>query len=320
MLPALNFAARAISRSGLAPVHSCFRIAHGRVTGFDGILAMSAPLNLSFDAAPAAVPFTKAIAACEGPLTIVQDSPTKITVKAGGFRASVPCLGIDKIPTVRPEGNFVALSGVLDAFRALKPFISTDERTDRAWCRGVLLSGASAMATNNVCLVEHWLGSVNFPKINVPVDMVDEMIRTKDEPTKFQISPTSITAHYNDGRWIRSQLCDLTWPDLGKVMSEAWEKATLTTIDPALKEACAKLGKFAAVLTYFRGQDVATERQEAKDGIAAVSVVSPATGCYHTRHLLEMLKAADTADFGAYPRPVPFIGGMMRGVICGVRE
>ena len=75
------------------------------MTGFDGILAMSAPEPV-FDAAPAAVPFTRAIGACEGPLTIVQDSPTKITVKAGGFRASVPCLPVDKIPTVRPEGNF----------------------------------------------------------------------------------------------------------------------------------------------------------------------------------------------------------------------
>lgn len=320
MLPSLNFAARAISRSGLTPVHSCFRIAHGRVTGFDGILAMSAPLNLSFDAAPAAVPFTRAIGACEGPLTIVQDSPTKITVKAGGFRASVPCLPVDKIPTVRPEGNFVALTGILDAFRALKPFISTDDQAERQWCRGVLLNGSSALATNNVVLVEHWLGGANFPKVNVPVDMIEEMIRAKEEPVKFQISETSITAHYADGRWIRSQLCDLEWPDLGEVFSVAWEGAALSTIEPALVAACAKLAKFDAPLTYFRAVDVATERQEAKDGIAAVAVVAPATGCFHTRHLADVLKAAETICWESYPRPVPFSGGMMRGVVCGVRE
>ena len=143
-------------------------------------------------------------------------------------------------------------------------------------------------------LVEHWLGGANFPKVNVPVDMIEEMIRAKEEPVKFQISkPASRRITLTVGGFA-PQLCDLEWPNLENVLLSAWEGATLGPVGTDLREACAKLAKFDSPLTYFRGSDVATERQEAKDGIAAVAVVAPATGCFHTRHLADVLKAAET--------------------------
>ena len=323
MLTALKFAQRAIARSGLAPTLSCFRMSNGRVTASNGVLAMSAPLTLSFEAAPAAVHFTKAIDACEGPMTIAQDSPTRMTVKAGGFKASIPCLPVATIPTVRPEGEFIPNISLVDAFKMLRPFVSTDDQPDKAWANGIMLDSQYAWATNNVTLTQCWLGGSHVPfKINIPLPMVDEIIHVRDEPTTLQVGRASITAHYADGRWIRSQLSALEWPNLGTVLESAWEGRTLESVRLEFKDACAKLAKFAGKddhKTYLRGLDVATARSNDTDGIASVAVLCDNEGCYHTRYLADVLAVAEAADFGNYPRPVPFVGGMMRGVICGVR-
>jgi len=220
---------------------------------------------------------------------------------------------VAKVPVVRPEGVLVPAVNLLKAFIALRPFVCADE--GKPHLCGILLSGESAFATNNVALVEHWLG-IPFPvKVNVPVSMVDEMIRAKVEPSTIQIAEGSVTAHYTDGRWIKSQVNVLEWPNAAEVLSRAWVNTRCMSIRPDLIKACAKLATQEVGLTKFSGSEISTA-----NGTAVVTVPAPDKGVYHTQHLAQVLGAAQLIDFDRYPLPVPFSAGELRGVLLGVRQ
>lgn len=312
MLPSLKFVLRGVAKSELIPHLTHFRIHKGRVTAFNGTLALSAPLPLSFDTAPLALPFIKALSACEDTISITQESAGRLIVRSGSFTATVPCVELKTVPTVRPEGISMLPVDLVAAFKALSPFICTDPA--RPALNGILLTGESAYTTNNISVVQCWLGTP-FPfEANVPAAFVDEVVRIKEEPKTVQMTATSITLHYADGRWIRSQLNSLEWPHVAGVLNKAWAGATLAPIAEPFKAACEKLQKFGAHHTVFCGHTITTE-----DETASVEVSAPEKGRFYTSYLADVLNVAEQADFSRWPEPVAFASKTLRGVLVGVR-
>lgn len=315
MLEALKFVHRGVAKRDLMPELMHFAIRKGRVTGFNGVLALSAPLPISFDAAPLASFFVKALDTCENTISITQESLSCIIVRSGTFTATIPCVDIKSVPSVHPEGQSVLPVDLVAAFKALAPFACTDP--DRPALNGILLTGESAYVTNNVSIVQCWLGTP-FPfTANVPMAFVNEVIRIKEEPKMVQMTEGSITFHYHDGRWIRSQLNSSEWPQVAETLNRAWDGAKMEPIDEALKAACAKLQKFTSRsggVTVFCGHKITTE-----DAVASVEVAAPEKGRYFSSYLADVLNVADQADFSRWPQPVAFASKALRGVLVGVR-
>lgn len=330
ILEALKFVQRGVARRDLIPGLTNFRIKDGRVTGFNGTLALSAPVDIAFDAAPSAGHFIRALDACDDVITMVQESEHKLIVRSGRFKTAVPCVDLSTVPETIPEGVSVAPHlSMLKAFEVLTPFIGID--ASRKWACGVLLAGNSAYATNNVILTEYWLGTP-FPYIvNIPSSAVEEVIRIHEELLSVQLCQSSITFHYADGRWIKSQLISAyEWPDVNGVISRAWVlpetniPRPLMPIPMGLSAACEKLARFGTkdeFYTYFRGTNASTLLNGVEDGGAMVELEGlPETGAFHTMYLSKVLDVATHADFTAYPLPVPFVGPNIRGVVLGIRQ
>lgn len=319
MLEQLKFVQRGVARRDLVPGLTHFRIVDGRVTGFNGAYALSAPVDIGFNVAPAANVFIKALDACEDVITLKMDG-NDLLVRSGNFRTAVPCIDLNTVPATIPEGTFIpSHESVLLALRALKPFIGVD--ASRPWATGVLLANQSAFATNNIIIAEYWLGTP-FPRIvNVPSAIVEEVIKVDEELSTLQISEKSITFHYSDGRWIKSALLALNWPNVLEVLSKAWEGANLVPVPLGLANACEKLSRFGdkeGCRTYFRGTDVATHKDGAISGGALVELTGiPNKGCYNTKYLNDIFPVCHSIDFSRYPFPVPFLGNRIRGAIVG---
>ena len=319
MIEALKFAARAVSRNDRVPGLQHFRIQAGRVTAFNGVLALSAPIAVSFDAAPLALPFLRALDACKSLVSITQESASKLIVRSGPFKAAVPCVSVKDVPAIRPEGiDVVAPAELLTTLAMLKPFICTDEQR-RELC-GILFAGESAYATNNVVLVERWLGTAFPYRLNVPDVLVDEALRIEEPPLRLQMTDSSVTLHYADGSWMRSQTNPTPWPDVAGVLDRTWD-ARRVEIPRDLRDACRTLAAFAGKdrrTTFFRGVDVATTFEDTLD-TALVDVSAPDCGAYNTKYLSDVLSVADKIDFSAYPNAVSFSGDKLRGALCGTR-
>lgn len=292
------------------------------MTGFNGVYALSAPVDIGLNIAPYAKAFTKTIDACEDVIQLwLNEADGNLMVKSGRFMHSIPCIPIEQVPTSEPEGEVVAPhESTLKAFVSLRDFIGFD--ASRPWACGILLRGQSAFATNNSVVAEYWLGTPFPHVVNIPSAVVDEVIKVNEELSHMQISANSITFHYADGRWIKSQLLALDWPDVEMVLNGAWVGGDLRPVPEGLVQACEKLTRIANDgdhRLHFRGSDVSTSKDGAVSGGAIYELSgAPAAGIYHVLFLNQVLAVAQLIDFDRYPLPIPFMGQNLRGAMLGL--
>lgn len=319
MLSELKFVQGAVAKKDFTPALTHFRIKNRQVVGYNGILAISSPIAVDLDIAPKAAPFVKAINACSEAITLHLAKNGKLVVQSGNFTAHVDCIDVATFPDIRPSGRFITLPApILPALRKLEPFIGED--ASRPWACAILLDGQSAFATNNVVLAEYWLG-FDFPcRVSVAASTIRELLRIGEEPTKMQLDENRISFHYEDGRWITTQLLAAAWPDLRKLLDRCLD-ATPEPIDPGFWLALEQVVPFVedSGRCYLLGDRIATTATPELAGVSAL-VACPPVGCYNARLLAELAHVATSAAFAAYPEPVPFFGENVRGIIAGVRQ
>lgn len=319
MLKALKFVQGAVAKKDFLPAMTHFAIEKGTVRAYNGVLALCTPIDLTMDCKPKADKFVHAISKCPDDSTpVLTMTPAgRLSVKAGGFSAFVDCVQEDT-PHVWPEGDRVDFAGdaVLRAFEAVEPFIGSD--ASRPWSNGVLLRGESAFATNNVTLVEYWIGAA-FPRVvNVPRACVREMLRIKEAPTHAQMTDNSITFHYSENRWIRSQLFNTEWPDLKRILDV---ECSALPVDELLFIGLEKLKPFADKMgrVFIKGGKLQVVKD---DGSEAAEFAVPGLQCegVYSIEMLNLLQGIATEiDLTAYPKPCLFFGKGLRGAIIGMR-
>lgn len=315
MLKELKFVMGAVAKKDFLPAMTHFRIEAGKVRSFNGTLALCSPLPFDIDCTPEAAPLIKAIGNCTDTITLGMTEGGKLRVQSGSFRAFIQTVE-GATPHVEPAGEDVMFNGevLLKALKTLLPFVGND--ASRPWTNGVLLRGQSAFATNNVTLVEYWLGVESPIVVNIPKEAIVEMLRIDEPPVRTQIDKNSITFHYADERWIRSQLYETNWPDLSKVLDH---KSAPIPIDEKLFEGIDAIKAFADEIgrVYIQGGVLRTHADP--DLGATYDLQLPFEGLYQIKMLSLLQGVAATADFSRYPNPALFFGDRLRGAITGMR-
>ncbi len=315
MLKSLKFVQGAVAKKDFVPALTHFRIENGLIRGFNGKIGLCSPIDLDLDISPKALPFIKAIQTCKTTVSMHVTEAGRLAIKSGKFKAFVPCT--DEIyPDIEPEGDIIELNGeFLPALKKLSPFIAED--ASRPWARGILLCNQSAFATNNIIVVEYWLG-YDFPRaINIPKNAIQEIIRVNEEPTHLQISANTATFHYGKDKWLKTQLFDITWPDLYKILNT---DHVTQPIPEGFYEAVEDLAPFVDEVgrIHFNDKGITTSLD---DGLGATMEIEglPNTGCFHFKHLLLTKDIVEKIDFTSYPKPCLFTGDRLRGALMGVR-
>lgn len=317
-LEALKFVQGAVARKDYVPAMTHFVIRDSTVRAFNGTMALSSPIDSDMVCAPKAGPLVRAIASCNDVVTLDLTKANRLRVQSGRFKAFIDCLEVSDLPVQVPTGEPVEVEGqaLLDAFKVLAPFVGND--ATRPWTNGILLAGDSAYATNNICLLQYWLG-VQVPfTVNVPELAIKEVVRIGEPPTGVQLDEHSITFHYADGRWIKSQLYSLAWPEMVPKLLNA--ECSPVAVPEGFFEGLDLLKGFLGNSrhVYFQDGELRTDPAE---GLGAQYAVD---GLHHEGvYLLPMLQllqgVADKIDFTLYPRPAMFHGGRVRGAITGLR-
>jgi DNA polymerase III sliding clamp (beta) subunit (PCNA family) len=319
MLHALKFVQGAIAKKDFTPALTHFRIHGGFVKGFNGSLGLCAPISVDLDIAPKALPFVKAINACTETIALNIADNGKLCVRSGSFKAFIECVAPDSYPDIQPTGKFINLpDSLLPALRYLEPFIAVD--ASRPWACGVLFDGESAYATNNIVLVQYWLG-FNFPsRVNIPAFAVRELIRIGEAPIRLQLSENRLVFHYENGAWLSTQLFEAQWPDAASILDKHMD-APPEEVEPAFWDSLDQLLPFVDEIgrCYFFGNRVATMANPEASGVS-VSVNCPPAGVFNARQLANLRTIAKQIAFSAYPAPVPFFGDASRGIIVGIKS
>ena len=315
MLDALKFVRGSINKTDAALAH--FRIKGGRVTGFNGTLAISSPIPTDIECQPDAATLTKAISNCKTTVELSMTPANKLRVKSGGFRAFVSCY--DKpLPHMVPLGVPADIDGqsLLDAMEALLPFVGEDPI--RSWCNGVIFSGKSAMATNNVAVAEAWIGSTFPQEANVPGAAVRELLRIGLPPKRIAMHNNSMTFFFEGDRWLRTQL-------YAGADRAAMIRKLLTTKPVEMKpfpegfwEAVDMVLPFRDKLSrvFFRDGHVRTSEHDDEGAMMKVEGLPDAIFNIDMVKLLQ--DNADKVDFASYPKPCLFTSKRVRGAIVGM--
>lgn len=316
MLKELKFVQGAVAKKDFLPAMTHFVIEDGTVRAYNGMIALCSPLPFDIDCKPKAEPLVKAIGHCNETVALSMTPAGKLRIQSGKFRAFVDCIE-EETAHVTPEGEEVELDGdaLMEALKTIHPFIGSD--ASRPWTNGVLLRGQSAFATNNVVLVEYWVGAA-FPKtVNVPRQAIREMLRINEPPTHAQVSDTSISFHYPDGRWVRAQLYDNEWPDLAKVLDGSCNPVD---VDQRLFEGLETIKPFVDKMgrVYINDGMVSTTQTPQEDGASFDLSGIGWAGVYNIEMLNLLKSVAVTADFTTYPKPCKFFGDRLRGAIIGM--
>lgn len=327
LLSALKFVQGSVARKELQEGLTHFRIVNGTVRGFNGTISLCSPVPLNIDCTPKADPMIKAIAACDEAVQMTMLANGKLSIKSGGFKVSIDTL---QKPTahVEPEGDVYKIDGetFISGLTRVLPFVSDD--ASRPWSCGVLVKQGSMYATNNASLIQYWFGSVFPVDCVVPRMAIKELMRIKRPPVSIQCTDTSMTFHYDDGCWLRTQLLELKWPNIDKIIEKTEKDAKPYNIDEELFNCLEKIKPFAERdFRVYLENGMARTHYEEMDGASSLFRESKTVGVYNIDLLMQLKNLATDWDASRYnekddrglPVPVIFYGENLRGVIVGFR-
>ena len=316
MIDEIKFVKNSLGLKSANPDLTFFRICDGKITGTDGTLTIGSKISIDLDIAPSGAQFIKAINACKDKIILTYNNE-KLQVKSGKFKANVPCIALDKVPVTLPTGREIDTKevNILEAFKKVEKFIATDE--NRPFATTMLARNQSFYATNNISLIQYFVG-IDLGEICIPHKFIKEVIRYNQKPEKILLDTASMTFVYENSRYITTKLSTHTFPDLDcHLLSES---DSLTKLEPYFFEDIRTLEKFGDSLQrcYFKEGLISTSANPEEGASVECAMVNEG-GCFNSRLLLSLEGVANTVDFSTYPKPSPFFGDSLRGVILGYR-
>lgn len=322
MLDALRFVATAVAKKDFVPALTHYKIANGRVTGFNGILALSSDIDVDLDIRPQAATLLAAIRACPDTISLNMTPSGKLAVRSGRFRSFVDCLPEAEQFSILPEGESVDLGErFLEGIKAIAPAMGID--ASRPWAMGIRLQRQSMFATNNVMLVEYWHGAEIPFDVVIPSAAIDELLRIDEKPTRVQVTEQSISFWFGDKRWMRSVLVESSgWPtdQMTRILSRSTGEQSPLPVEffEAVETLRPFLGEHGAL--YLSPERISTSPHDG-EGSSVETLVRGVTGmqAYHHRQLTLLGEIANTIDWTAYPAPCMFMAENLRGALVGQR-
>jgi hypothetical protein len=322
MLDALRFVSTAVAKKDFLPDLTHFKIEDGRITGFNGTVALSSDIDLDLTVMPNAGQLIDAIRACKDTIALHLTETGRLAVKSGKFRAYVNCLPEQSAQFVEPVGETVKLNDQFMAgIKQIAPIMGID--ASRPWAMGIMLYGPSMFATNNVMMVEYWHGNELPFQVVIPAQAVNELLRINQNPTEIQMTGTSMTFWFGDERWMRTQLIvGSAWPVDRREDIMGMDGAKLEPFAPEFFKAVETVSDFVGErgTVYLSPTGVATSRDEGVGAFYDMETGVPCLQAYHEKQLVLLKEVADKIDWTPYPRPCKFTGGQrMRGALIGQR-
>ena len=317
MLDALKFVKGSVGKENkLTPALNHFRIERGRIVGLNDTFALSSPIATDIEATPKGVDFAKAVERCKNQTVSLFMEDERLVIKSGRLTVRVDCT-TEPFPMLQPEGHtFPMAPNFVESCKRLLPFLTKDNT--RAWARGALLNNMSMTATDNVSLIQAYLGPEYVPPLAavIPEPTLKELIRIGEAPTHASVSVRSITFYYPGDRWLCSLVLPNDWPDINRFFADQQE---LQPITEDFWNAIDSIYSFTDDRETILFDDDCMRTHVDKKAGATIEGDFPAKrGAICGKSLLRLKPIASHLAFDAYPRPMLFVGEGIRGVITGM--
>lgn len=314
-LEAITFVGSVLKDTG-TPSETHIYLKNNWAVAFNGILAAGTPIENDISACPNYFLFQQAVAKCGADLTIAQ-LDNKLTVKSEKFKATIPCIDPELINI---GGYDEATISVNDEFKKALEIVAplVNENGQHIYNVSILLNGQSVISTENGSVIlEAWHGNDLPTNLSIPKSVVEPLAKTTKKLVGFGYSDFSITFHFEDKSFIKTQLFKEQWPDVARILN-ADSKPFETPKE--LFEGVAAITSFSNDgLCYF---DTDVIRSHKDENIGASYNVSglprgPIFSIKQLNVLKEHMKMIDFFCHGPNGPMTMFYGDKVRGVIAG---
>jgi hypothetical protein len=228
------------------------------------------------------------------------------------------------IRTLPPEIAHMALPGdewsdppatLVDALKRARPFVAENAAQPYSTC--ACLRTGCILATTNVALAEvECPGLQTDSDILLPYWTVDFIIKAAGALKKIILQAHYAAFMWDDGLWLRTQLIIGAFPDLVKTLLGEQHETPITISDDwrAAYRTVTELSE--NIITVQRDKIIGGKgHSRVEYEVDPIEMVEPVH--FRPDFLLPVITLATAWNPGAYPKPVPFVGPGIRGLIVG---
>lgn len=219
LLSALKFISIAQKKAG-TPLQQFCNLSYHWAAASNETLTVATRIEEDLTACPHTLSLIDALSKCSGDLAITQLSPQTLAVNSGVFKGLVNCASFDEIQIPAPDPQCAVANDRIKFALGAVACLATDG-APTARNASVLLQSGSAVATNGHALLEAWHGVDLPPNLLIPKVSAVAIAKCDKTLTGFGFSPSSATFWFEDGSFIKTQLYNEQYPDIGPVINVA---------------------------------------------------------------------------------------------------
>lgn len=313
LIDALKFVKPVQSKTGAAYQTHCIISGHW-LCASNGILTMATPVHEDLNACPHSLDLLDALQKCGQDLNITQLSANQLAVRSGDFKAIIDCCSPSEINIPAPDNNIAKINNeVKDAIASV--MVLANEDAPNAAYAGVLLQAGSTVATNGHALLEAWHG-VDLPAgLLLPKPFCAAVGRSGKDATGFGYSPSSVTFHFDDGSFVKTQLYNERFPEYKHLFNRARE---LWPIPLKLMEAIRAVESFSKNGIIYFDNDVVSSRELQSEATTFKIVGLPVGLAFNAKLLIQMEHAIRNIAFNLENNETFFSADNIRGCLKGL--
>jgi hypothetical protein len=317
LLAALEFCSVASERLG-TPNETHISLRNFWAIQSNNIVSCGAQIVEDIVCCPHTLLMIEALSKCDDAYSLTQLDNGRLSIKSGKFKAVIPYLEPLLLPDVVPDPQMAPLSNAFkDAVEAVGVLAS--ETALDVITASVLMAGPSVIATNRMMILEYWHG-LDLPSgVPLPKQFITALAKQKKNLSCFGYSNNSATFYFEDGSWIKTQLYNEQWPDVGRILNR---DANLQPINPDFFTALEAVAPFSEDGNIYSDSNLLLSHSNAAVGASHECSNIPKGFIYPIKQLMIMKPYVKQIDFmanGFHDNSycLVFQGDNMRGVISG---
>lgn len=309
LIEALNFVSVATTKiSDISQEH--VRLRDGWLYAANGILSAGHPIEENLNCCPHGPRFLAAVVKSGVAHTMSLTEANRLSVKGDKFRAVLECLPEIDLPPAFPDAACAPLDDrVKVALAAVGTLVS--EAADNVIQSAVKLQAYSAQSTNRQIAIEYWHGIDLPPNLIIPKTFIQAINKQTKPLVGFGFSDRSVTFHYEDKSWIKTQLYEDEYPDINRFFDNP-------SIPSNLPENFFEAAESVSVYNdneWVRFADNQMQSYDSEKTGAQYEVPGLQAGkCFDWKHLNKIKSFCKQIDYTSYPDRMFFFGENVRGV------
>lgn len=195
------------------------RMAGGWMIAFDGSIAAGHPVEEDLTVCPHLKRLKEAVGRAGATMALAAQENGRLGVTGDKARFTVPCLPGSALFPVMPDPSIATLDdGLKNGFAATVALAKEDADTIHE--QSVLLRANTVVGCNGNLALEYWHGIDLPPGLGIPHKAAKAVAKQSLPLVGFGWDMgRSVTFHFANGAWIKTQLMAGEWPDIDRVLN-----------------------------------------------------------------------------------------------------